>query len=155
MRMPPERWPRPLPTACHTLPMEPELDFIQTLMQRGMGRLVPASSVAVDPATGQPVVAGFFCVEHKATKDRLIQDRKPANETEYHLGWLDPPSGAQMASIFLRPTETLRVSADDYETYFYRGAGPEGSLAYSAVGRPWRLALQQRGAPRRRHRRII
>ena len=109
---------------------------LRTLLSRRMGRLRLKKSVAVDPFTGQPVVAGFFCVEHKPTKDRLIQDRRPANETEFHLGWLDLPCGAQLSALSLEPHETLRVSADDFNTYFYSVAGPEDPSGFGAVGRP-------------------
>ena len=69
VRMPPSRWPKPLPKGCHTLPLEVELDFIRSLIARRIGRLRPKRSVVVDPHTGQANVAGFFCVRHKPSKN--------------------------------------------------------------------------------------
>ena len=109
VRMPTDRWPRPLPTACHTLPLDQEFDFVLRLLKAGMGCLVPARLVAIDPFTGQPIVAGLFAVEHKLTKDRLIQDRRPPNETEYHLGWLDLPLGS--AAVFTFPSAERNASS--------------------------------------------
>ncbi len=84
-----------------------------------MGRLIRASDVPRDPATGLAVVSGFFCVEHKAHKDRLITDKRCPNETEVPLRRLSLPGGPQFTLLFLGKGETVRASADDFETYFY------------------------------------
>ena len=130
-------WASPLPRSCHTLPKELELDFIRELLRRGMGILVAAEDLPLDPSTGLPVTSGFFCVCHKEFKDRLIQDRRCSNETERALEFLSLPSGPQFTLMFLGEGETLRGSADDFSTYFYSIRPPLGSERWNATGRPW------------------
>ena len=84
-----------------------------------MGRLIRASDVPRDPATGLAVVSGFSCVKHKAHKDRLITDKHCPNETEVPLRRLSLPGGPQFTLLFLGKGETVRASADDFETIFY------------------------------------
>lgn len=63
-------WPSPLPRSCHVVPRHRELSFIKSFLARDMGRLWGREA------------SGFFCVAHKARKDRLINDKRGANETE-------------------------------------------------------------------------
>ncbi len=131
-------WPSPLPRSCHTLPKDRERDFIVDLVRRGMGSLILASQVPTDPATGQPILSGFFCVVHKPDKDRLINDRRAVNETELRLKWLSLPAGPQFCLLFLGRGETVRASADDFETYFYSVRAPAETTPWNATGRLWR-----------------
>ena len=137
VRLPSSQWPLPLPRCCHTLEKSDELPFLRTLMSRGMGRLMSINDLPRDPYDGQVISSGFFCVAHKEDFDRLIQDKRPQNETERTLGWIHLPSGAQIGEIFLGRNQTLRGSADDFETYFYSVRAPPGSERWSAVGRAW------------------
>ena len=93
-------WPSPLPRSCHTHPRELERDFIRELLRRQMGILIRAQDVPVDPSTGQPILSGFFCVTHKAHKDRLINDKRCPNETERALRWLSLPGDLNLACSF-------------------------------------------------------
>ena len=54
------------------------------LLQTGMAIPVPEDAL---PLTflGRPLLAGLFAVPHKADKDRLIEDRRPANFLERRL----------------------------------------------------------------------
>jgi hypothetical protein len=68
---------------------------------------------------GKPVKGGLFCVAHKTSSDRLINDRRPLNARENRLNWCSLPSGPMLCQLLLEPSESVRGSGDDLSNYFY------------------------------------
>jgi len=59
----------------------------------------------VEHECGKPLTGGLFCVPHKPTSDRLINDRRPLNAKEKRLDWSRLPAGHSPGlSIHSRPT---------------------------------------------------
>ena len=120
---------------CHLVNPSEELELARSLLRNGMAVLIPQESVARG-CDGRLVRSGFFVVEHKADKDRLIQDRRIPNLNERPLGRVSLPHGVLLRGITLRPEETLRASGDDLRTYFYSVKQAKGEEVYNATGRP-------------------
>ncbi len=50
---------------------------------------------------------------HKATSDRLINDRRVLNDTASRLDWIKLPFGSQLTQVILRPDQIIVASGDD------------------------------------------
>ena len=68
---------------------------------------------------GRSIKGGLFCVAHKPSSDRLINDRRPLNIRENRLGWSALPCGSLLCQIILKKGESIRCSGDDLSNYFY------------------------------------
>ena len=69
---------------------------------------------------GRKVIkGGLFCVGHKPTSDRLINDRRPLNIRERRLNWCSLPAGPMLGQLILRNDQSIRCSGDDLSNYFY------------------------------------
>ena len=82
-----------------------------------MIEFVPIDEVLHD---GPKVIkGGLFCVAHKPTSDRLINDRRPLNARENRLGWCALPAGHMLGQLILEDHQSVRCSGDDLSNYFY------------------------------------
>lgn len=82
-----------------------------------MIEFVPIDEVLHD---GPKVIkGGLFCVAHKPTSDRLINDRRPLNARENRLGWCALPAGHMLGQLILEDHQSIRCSGDDLSNYFY------------------------------------
>eukprot|EP00972_Heterocapsa_arctica_P038447 5663089-Heterocapsa_arctica.AAC.1 len=80
---------------CHRVRRSDEVEFVRKLLAHGMGKLVPEEAIPRG-MDARPLVGGWFCVDHRKGRLRLIFDRRPQNDTEFELGWIELPSGPQM-----------------------------------------------------------
>ena len=122
------------PKPCHKVSPEDELQIAMQLLESGLAVLVSEEDV-LRTQSGDPVVAGFFTVPHKADSDRLITDRRPQNATEQRLSWAVLPQGPMLTQLVLHPWESIRGSADDISNYFHLLKHHDGWIPRNAVGR--------------------
>lgn len=105
------------PPACHKVSDGDWPELLKRLHAAGMITFLKKSDVLRD---GRKVIkGGLFCVPHKPTSDRLINDRRPANAREKRLEWCQLPSGPMLTQLILEPSESIRASGDDLSNYFY------------------------------------
>ena len=74
---------------------------MKKLLDHGMGKLISDEDVPRGQ-DGWPLVGGWFCVDHRKGELRLLFDRRPQNETEYELGWIQLPTGPQTSRLVLK-----------------------------------------------------
>jgi hypothetical protein len=124
---------------CHRVRRSDEVAFVRKLLAHGMGKLMPEEAIPRGK-DARPLVGGWFCVDHRKGRLRLIFDRRPQNDTEFELGWIELPSGPQMTRLILKPSETIRGSGDDLECWFYQLAHEPVWHDRNATGRRLRGA---------------
>ena len=105
------------------------------LLENGMGLLREAGDCLQDPQ-GNVLAAGWMAVPATPPWKRRIQDRRPANATERSLGWAHLARGCMLTRMVLRPTQHVRASGDDLETFFYEIQSPPSQVTRNACGRP-------------------
>ena len=81
------------------------------------------------------MIAGWFAVDHSAESDRLILDRRPANQRERHVKWLELPLGSMLGRLCLKPAKGIRVSGYDLSTCFSQLREHPSGLNRQCVGR--------------------
>ena len=145
-------WELPLPKPCIMISKDNEQLLRHRLLAADMAELIEESNVPCD-GRGRKILSGLFAVAHKASSDRLIIDRRPANRTEGRLGWARLPHGTLLCKIRLPPDKTLRGSADDLQNYFYQLASPSEIRERSSFGRVFtgQQALDLGGDPLKRY----
>ena len=105
------------PKPCHKVSPKDWAPLLKKLHQSGMIEFVPIDEVLHD---GPKVIkGGLFCVAHKPTSDRLINDRRPLNARENRLGWCALPAGHMLGQLILEDHQSVRCSGDDLSNYFY------------------------------------
>ena len=105
------------PPACHKVSDEDWPVILRKLHQADMITFIKKSDVLRD---GKKLIkGGLFCVPHKPTSDRLINDRRPANLREKRLEWCQLPSGPLLCQLILEKHQSVRASGDDLSNYFY------------------------------------
>jgi hypothetical protein len=80
----------------------------------------------------------MFAVAKSATEDRMITDRRPANELEAPVGAVKDlfPHASQLAEIYLEDDQVLVAHGDDLPHYYFTiGVGEARSL-YNQLGPP-------------------
>ena len=70
---------------CHRVARHEEVAFVKKLLDHGMGKLIPDEGVPRGQ-DGRPLVGGWFCVDHRKGKLRLIFDRRPL-KTKPNTSW--------------------------------------------------------------------
>ena len=96
------------PKPCHKVDPDDWPTFLKKLHDANIIVFLPWDEVLREG--GKPVKGGLFCVAHKISSDRLINDRRPLNAREHRLKWCDLPKD---------PSESVRGSGDDLSNYFY------------------------------------
>lgn len=117
--LPEDSWPLPATRPCQLLPQESQLEFVEWAIKSEFAVLIPEEFVPRNSA-GKLLVSGLFAVPHTRGRQRLIVDRRPQNEQERQLNWMQLPHGTLFCRQRLRPSEALRGSGDDLECYFYQ-----------------------------------
>ena len=115
MQLPESSWPSRPVQSCHWVSPGDEGKLRRRLFEINLFEAV--EEVSVPRLHGKPIVAGLFTVPHKETSDRLIIDRRAANQIERRLVWAKLPSGALLARIRLPPGKCLRGSAEDLSSF--------------------------------------
>lgn len=105
------------PPACHKVSDADWPVLLRKLFSANMITFVKKADVLRDKH--KVIKGGLFCVPHKPSSDRLINDRRPANARERRLGWCQLPSGPMLTQLILDPSESIRASGDDLSNYFY------------------------------------
>ena len=90
----------------------------------------------VEHECGKPLTGGLFCVPHKPTSDRLINDRRPLNAKEKRLDWSRLPAGHMLCQLILEKDESIRCSGDDLSNYFYLIKHSPNWLPRNCFGEP-------------------
>ena len=123
--------------ACHKIGKSEEIDFVKTLLTKGMAVLLEEDEIARHPLSQEMLRGGFFGVPHKPGRMRLIYDRRPANAIEKELSssWLCLPHGSQFCELVLAPNEGIRSSCADLECWFYQLRHEAEHFRRQAVGR--------------------
>ena len=102
---------------CHKVEPQHWILLLEKLYNANMITFLPQRDVVHEQ--GLPVKGGLFCVPHKPTSDRLINDRRPLNCREKRLGWSTLPAGHMLCQLILEKGESIRCSGDDLSNYFY------------------------------------
>ena len=105
------------PKPCHKVSPEDWAPLLKKLHQASMIEFVPVDEVLHDGP--KMIKGGLFCVAHKPTSDRLINDRRPLNARENRLGWCALPAGHMLGQLILEDHQSVRCSGDDLSNYFY------------------------------------
>ena len=134
-----------LPKFCHMVDKSDEAEIREKLLESGMAVLVEEERI---PRTAQNrlLLGGLFAVDHKEASDRLMFDRRPANEQERRFAWVALPMGAQLTRLVLEEHEDVRGSGDDLRTYFYRLKAPPGAEIRNCFGRRIMVPTSHDGA---------
>ena len=125
---------RPTPKCCYRVAAADEPVLRKMFLESGMATLVASEDVPL-AYSGRPLLAGLFGVQHKAASDRLILDRRPANDGEGRLGWARLPYGPQLARLCIAPGQHVRCSCDDLKTYFYQLRNADSAIKRNVFGR--------------------
>ena len=126
--------PDEVPRSCLLISPEEEGLLRHRMLASDMAVLIEECDIA-HLKDGRLLLAGLFCVPHNEASDRLIVDRRPANEGDARLGWSTLPLGPQLCQAIIGPGEVLRGSGDDLRTYFYCLENAEDAVPYNAFGR--------------------
>ena len=127
------------PKPCHKVDSQHWPLLLKKLKESDMISFVPWDEVLKE--NGKPVKGGLFCVPHKVSSDRLINDRRPLNAREHRLNWCSLPSGPMLCQLLLEPSESVRGSGDDLSNYFYLIKHLKGWLRRNCFGDPITGAL--------------
>ena len=76
----------------------------QKLLGSGVATLIPEELGLKDRA-GRTITGGLFAVDHKATSDRIILDRRPFNELERRLVWAKLPHGSLLTQLIMSTSD--------------------------------------------------
>ena len=102
---------------CHKVDPKDWASLLEKLHQANMIEFLPVEEALRD---GQKLIkGGLFCVAHKPTSDRLINDRRPLNAREQRLNWCSLPAGPMLCQLILEKDQSVRCSGDDLSNYFY------------------------------------
>ena len=102
---------------CHKVSVTDWPPLLKKLHSAKMIEFLPVEDVLHD---GHRIIkGGLFCVPHKATSDRLINDRRPLNIREHRLDWCELPAGPMLTQLILDGDQSVRCSGDDLSNYFY------------------------------------
>ena len=121
--------------ACHKVTDENWQAVLRKLYHSNMITFLPKSEVLRDK--GKLVKGGLFCVPHKPTSDRLINDRRPANIREDRLNWCQLPCGPLLCQLILEREQSVRASGDDLSNYFYLIKHLDAWHGRNAFGKPF------------------
>ncbi len=102
---------------CHKVEPKDWPILLKKLWDAQMISFVPIEDALCE--NGKLVKGGLFCVPHKPTSDRLINDRRPLNARESRLDWSKLPAGHMLCQLVLEKNESIRCSGDDLSNYFY------------------------------------
>lgn len=102
---------------CHKVEPQDWPILLKKLWGAKMISFVPIEDALCE--NGKLVKGGLFCVPHKPTSDRLINDRRPLNARESRLDWSKLPAGHMLCQLVLEKNESIRCSGDDLSNYFY------------------------------------
>ena len=102
---------------CHKVEPQDWPILLKKLWDAKMISFVPIEDALCE--NGKLVKGGLFCVPHKPTSDRLINDRRPLNARESRLDWSKLPAGHMLCQLVLEKNESIRCSGDDLSNYFY------------------------------------
>ena len=105
------------PKPCHKVALSDWPPWLKKLHSAKMIEFLPIEDVLHD---GHRIIkGGLFCVPHKSTSDRLINDRRPLNAREHRLNWCELPAGPMLTQLILEDNQSVRCSGDDLSNYFY------------------------------------
>lgn len=127
------------PPACHKVSDADWPVLLRKLFSANMITFVKKADVLRDKH--KVIKGGLFCVPHKPSSDRLINDRRPANARERRLGWCQLPSGPMLTQLILDPSESIRASGDDLSNYFYLIQHLDAWKHRNAFGKAFRGSL--------------
>ena len=119
---------------CHKVDSKDWPVLLKKLFEADMITFLPVEKVYQE--RGRPVKGGLFCVAHKPSSDRLINDRRPLNIREDRLDWSTLPCGSMLCQIILEKGESIRCSGDDLSNYFYLIRHAEEWFPRNAFGDP-------------------
>ena len=119
---------------CLRIAAEHEPELRLRFLESGMSVLL-AEDLVPRFANGRLLLAGMFAVPHKHDSDRLIVDRRPANQGEHRLHWSELPYGPMLTRLHLQPHEVLRGTGDDLRTFFYQLENAPEAITRNAFGR--------------------
>lgn len=105
------------PKPCHKVAPSEWGPLLRKLHQAGMISFVPVEEALQE--NGKIIRGGLFCVAHKPSSDRLINDRRPLNAREHRLGWCELPAGPMLNQLIVDRDQSVRCSGDDLSNYFY------------------------------------
>ena len=119
---------------CHKVNSSDWPILLKKLYDADMITFLPEDQVYKE--NGRSIKGGLFCVAHKPSSDRLINDRRPLNIRENRLGWSTLPCGSLLCQIILEKGESIRCSGDDLSNYFYLIRHAEEWYPRNAFGDP-------------------
>lgn len=119
---------------CHKVDSKNWPFLLRKLYDADMITFLPEAQALRE--NGHLIKGGLFCVPHKATSDRLINDRRPLNARENRLNWSKLPSGQMLCQLILEPGQSIRCSGDDLSNYFYLIKHSEEWLPRNCFGDP-------------------
>ena len=119
---------------CHKVEPKQWPVLLKKLHDAKMITFLPLEEV--EHECGKPLTGGLFCVPHKPTSDRLINDRRPLNAKERRLNWSQLPAGHMLCQLILEKDESIRCSGDDLSNYFYLIKHSSNWLPRNCFGEP-------------------
>jgi len=125
--------------ACHKVTEENWPKILRKLYKAGMITFLKKTEVLSEGR--KLITGGLFCVPHKPTSDRLINDRRPANSREKRLQWCQLPSGPLLCQLILEHYQSIRASGDDLSNYFYLIKHLEEWQHRNCFGKPFKGSL--------------
>lgn len=103
---------------CFKVLPQDQVAVYKKLLDSGVACLLP-EELALRDERGNLITGGLFAVSHKPLTDRIINDRRPLNETERRLVWAKLPHGTLLTQLILPVGCSIRGSGDDLANYFF------------------------------------
>lgn len=125
--------PDPTVKGCFKVDKDDVRAVYTRLLESGVAVLLP-EELAVRDSKGNLITGGLFAVDHKASSDRIILDRRPLNEIEKRLVWAKLPHGCLLTQLIVPKGYNIRGNGDDLSNYFYLLKHEESWLPRNAVG---------------------
>ena len=90
----------------------------QKMLRRRAQKMLVSDRTVKRDWRGKPVVAGWFCVEHKPDADRSTMDRQAEDSVEVRLPTQLLPHACQFVRLVIPRGRSLRGSSDDLSCFF-------------------------------------
>ena len=123
-----------VPKPCYMVSPSDEKIIREELLRRQASVLIPESEVAT-MSDGRLLLNGFFSIEDRPGKHRLIFDKRPTNAGEQRIHWQKWPLGSMLRRIILHNGWGIRGSGIDLDSFFNRLKNDVSALPRSAFGR--------------------
>ena len=131
--VPIQRTPASSRKPCHRVKSHDIVEVYTKLLDSGVAVLLPEEEALYD-SKGCLISGGLFGVPHKAHSDRIINDRRPFNQSERRLVWAKLPHGTLLTQLVLSKELSVRASGDDLRNFFYLLKHREEWLPRNVVG---------------------